>query len=133
MTKNRSRMLIIFLSLVLIIGLVASFVSFTYPLSIGGVKYRYSSFANELVLGSDIGQGVLLEYKALIREGYEGDYDTISNPNPGHAATGGTYIIATPLSSIKHNFQVENINDFKVYVRVKDSRGLWSAWSQFYL
>ena len=65
--------------------------------------------------------------------GYEGEYESIANPNPGHAATGGTYIISTPLSSIKHNFQVENVNDFKVYIRVKDSRGLWSQWSLFSL
>lgn len=71
MTKNRSRMLIIFLSLLLIIGLVASFISFKYPLSIGGVYYRYSSFTNEIVLGSDIGEGVLFEYTASIREGYD--------------------------------------------------------------
>lgn len=70
MTKNRSRMLIIFLSLLLIIGLVASFVSFKYPLSIGGVYYKYSSFTNEIVLGADVGEGVLFEYTANIREGY---------------------------------------------------------------
>ena len=46
MTKNRSKMLIIFLAIILTIGLVASFVSFTYPLSIGGVKYKYSSFVS---------------------------------------------------------------------------------------
>jgi len=68
MTKNRSKMLIIFLTLVLIVGLVASFVSFTYPLSIGGVKYKYSSFVNELVLGSDISEGVLFEYKATLHD-----------------------------------------------------------------
>ncbi len=68
MTKNRSKMLIIFLTLVLIVGLVASFVSFTYPLSIGGVKYKYSSFVNELVLGSDISEGVLIEYQAKAHE-----------------------------------------------------------------
>ena len=73
MTKNRSKMLIIFLTLILIIGLVASFVSFTYPLSVGGVKYKYSSFANELVLGSDISEGVLIEYKANTRNDSDKD------------------------------------------------------------
>ena len=76
----------------------------------------------------------LIEGKILYNKpGYEGEYESIANPNPGHAATGGTYIISTPLSSIKHNFQVENVNDFKVYIRVKDSRGLWSQWSLFSL
>ena len=76
----------------------------------------------------------LIEGKILYNKpGYEGEYESIANPNPAHAATGGTYIISTPLSSIKHNFQVENVNDFKVYIRVKDSRGLWSQWSLFSL
>ena len=78
MTKNRSKMLIIFLTLILIVGLVASFVSFTYPLSVGGVKYRYSSFINELVLGSDVSEGVLFEYKANVRSvADEADYDKL--------------------------------------------------------
>lgn len=67
------------------------------------------------------------------KPGYEGEYETVANPNPGHAGTEGTYIISTPLSSVKHNFQVENVNDFKIYVRVKDARGLWSSWSLFSL
>lgn len=67
------------------------------------------------------------------KPGYEDEYETSANPNPGHAGTEGTYIISTPLGSIKHNFQVENVNDFKIYVRVKDERGLWSSWSQFSL
>ncbi|MFQ6724055.1 MAG: hypothetical protein ACLRFE_01795 [Clostridia bacterium] len=72
MTKNRSKMLIIFLTIILTIGIVASFISFTYPLSIGGVKYKYSSFVNELVLGSDISEGVLFEYQANTRN--DADY-----------------------------------------------------------
>lgn len=88
----------------------------------------------------DLDSDAIVAYEYLIdgkviynKIGYEGEYDTVANPNPGHAATSGTYIISTPLSSIKHNFQVENVNDFKVYVRVKDSRGLWSAWNLFSL
>ncbi len=79
MTKNRSKMLIIFLSIVLVIGLLASFVSFTYPLSIGGVHYKYSSFVDELVLGGDISDAVLLEYQANVRENYDDElnYDQL--------------------------------------------------------
>ena len=78
MTKNRSKMLIIFLTLVLIVGLVASFVNFTYPFSVNGVRYKYSSFANELVLGSDINEGVLIEYQAKVRnEADEENYDKL--------------------------------------------------------
>ena len=80
MTKNRSKMLIIFLSLVLTIGLVASFVNFTYPWSINGVKYKYSSFVNELVLGSDISEGVLFEYQANTRNDADKEnYDILVN------------------------------------------------------
>ena len=78
MTKNRSKMLIIFLSIILIVGLVASFVSFTYPLSINGVTYKYSSFVDELVLGSDLSDGILLQYNAKTREDVQSDnYDEL--------------------------------------------------------
>jgi len=68
MTKKRSIFLIIFLSIILIIGLLASFVSFTYPLAINGNYYHYSSFVEELVLGSDVLNGVVITYRAELPE-----------------------------------------------------------------
>lgn len=68
MTKKRSIFLIIFLSIILVIGLLASFVSFTYPLSVNGNYYSYSSFINELVLGSDVSNGVVITYRASLPE-----------------------------------------------------------------
>ena len=79
MTKKRSIFLIIFLSIILIIGLLASFVSFTYPLSINGNYYHYSSFINELVLGSDVSKGVVITYNATTPEGEEASHDKYMN------------------------------------------------------
>lgn len=76
MTKKRSIYLIIFLSILLIVGLLASFVSFTYPLAIGGNYYHYSSFVDELVLGADISNGVVITYRAEIPEN-----ETTANAN----------------------------------------------------
>lgn len=68
MTKKRSIFLIIFLSIILVIGLLASFVSFTYPFAINGNYYHYSSFVHELVLGSDVSNGVVVTYRASLPE-----------------------------------------------------------------
>ena len=68
MTKKRSIFLIIFLSIILVIGLLASFVSFTYPFTINGNYYHYSSFVRELVLGSDVSNGVVVTYRASLPE-----------------------------------------------------------------
>lgn len=68
MTKKRSIFLIIFLSIILVIGLLASFVSFTYPFAINGNYYHYSSFVEELVLGSDVSNGVVITYRAELPE-----------------------------------------------------------------
>lgn len=76
MTKRRSINIIIFLCIILVIGLLASFVSFTYPLSINGNYYRYSSFVNELVLGADISDGVAITFRADLPSGEaESQYD----------------------------------------------------------
>lgn len=58
--------------------------------------------------------------------GYEGEYDYAINPNPGHAAQKGTYIISSPLSQIRHRFQ--SAGTHSVSVRVKNDSGLWSLW-----
>lgn len=59
-------------------------------------------------------------------------YEDNENPkyvlNPGMAAIKGTYIISTPLSTVKHAFQTSGTHI--IYVRAKDSLGLWSAWSR---
>ena len=105
MTKNRSKMLIIFLTLILTVGLVASFVSFTYPLSIGGVKYRYSSFVNELVLGSDISEGVIFEYQANARyTSDEENYDKLMQNTLMLAVLYWLLLIWTPENFIGGNF-----------------------------
>lgn len=45
----------------------------------------------------------------------------------GNGALGGTYIVSTPLTSIKHAFQTTGTHT--VNIRAKDSNGLWSKWS----
>lgn len=66
MTKKRSINLIICLSILLIIGIVASCVSFTLPFRINGNYYHYSCFIDELVLGADVSDGVIISYRASL-------------------------------------------------------------------
>lgn len=68
MTKKRSINLFIFLSIILIIGIVASCVSFTLPFRINGNYYHYSCFIDELVLGADVSDGVVITYRASLPE-----------------------------------------------------------------
>lgn len=81
MTKNRSKMIIICLSIVLVIGLVASFVSFTYPFTVNNATYKYSSFVDELVFGADVSDGVFIEYEARLRseETDDSNYNKLLN------------------------------------------------------
>ena len=64
MTKGRSRSLFILFSIVLILCLVACFVNFTYPLSVKGNHYSYSSFVSNLKLGEDVGDSLRIVYRA---------------------------------------------------------------------
>lgn len=60
------------------------------------------------------------------KAGYERPDDPCWLINPGLAAKGGTYIISTTLNTVKHAFQSSGTH--VIYVRAKDSLGLWSGW-----
>lgn len=53
------------------------------------------------------------------------DCDPLGTPS-GKGAYGGTYIVSTTLSEIKHAFQKEG--EHVVYYRCMDDLGLWSLW-----
>ncbi|NCC98214.1 MAG: hypothetical protein EOL95_00725 [Bacteroidia bacterium] len=61
------------------------------------------------------------------KPGYEIETQMSVSPNPGMAASEGTYIIATPLSSVKYAFQ--SAGTHIIAMRAKDALGLWSKWS----
>ena len=69
MTRKRSKSLFVLFSIILVILLIASFVSFTYPLSVNGNYYSYSSFISNLRLGEDISNGLRIVYRAELPEG----------------------------------------------------------------
>ncbi|MCQ2351558.1 MAG: hypothetical protein MJ003_06250 [Paludibacteraceae bacterium] len=82
---------------------------------------------------SDIEQDEVIAYEYLIdgeptimKMGYENQSVKNDLLNPGMAGMAGTYIISTQLSSVKHAFQ--SIGTHIIYVRAKDSLGLWSSW-----
>ena len=62
------------------------------------------------------------------KAGYEGDYETVANPNPGHAGTEGTYIISTPLSSIKHKGRRKCLKDFWHIISHTRKCLCWICW-----
>ena len=64
MTKKRSKGLFIVFSIVLAICLLACFVNFTYPLSLDGNYYSYSSFVDNLKLGEDVSSSLRIVYRA---------------------------------------------------------------------
>lgn len=69
MTRKRSKGLFVVLSIILTILLIASFVSFTYPLSVNGNYYSYSSFISNLRLGEDISNGLKIVYRTELPDG----------------------------------------------------------------
>lgn len=79
--------------------------------------------AFEYVIGSQAAQELIFN-----EIGYETENFNVyvPNANPGRAAKGGTYIVATPLQSVNHIFQEKGT--YSISVRAKDGIGLWSQW-----
>lgn len=63
MTKKRSKSLFVLFSIILVICLIACFVSFTYPLAIKGNYYFYSNFVENLKLGEDVSNSIRIVYE----------------------------------------------------------------------
>lgn len=77
MTKKRSKCLFVIFSIILVICLIASFISFKYPFSIGGKDYYYSSFIENLKLGEDVGNSVRIIYDIPEDETYKSNYEEL--------------------------------------------------------
>lgn len=95
---------------------------------IQNLEYKIDASASFDSEGDDI-----IAYEYLIdgeittsESGYENLSDAFCLFNPGMAGKYGTYIISTPLKVVKHAFQTTGTHI--IYVRVKDSLGLWSGW-----
>lgn len=69
MTKRRSKSLFVIFSIILVICLVATFINFTYPLSINGKYFSYSNFVSSLKLGEDIGSTYRIIYRTELLDG----------------------------------------------------------------
>ena len=68
MTKKKSKSLFVVFTIILVVCLIACFVNFTYPLSIGGNFYSYSSFISNIKLGEDVGNSLRVVYRADLPE-----------------------------------------------------------------
>lgn len=82
MTKKRSKSLFVIFAIILVVCLIACFVNFTYPLSLGGNYYSYSNFVSNLKLGEDISNSVRIVYRAETN-----DTETATNYNNLRSAT----------------------------------------------
>ena len=71
MTKNRSRSLFVLFSIVLVICLIATFLSFTYPFAVNGKYYSYSSFVSNIKMGEDISTSLRVVYRAETIDEFE--------------------------------------------------------------
>ena len=68
MTRKRSKSLFVIFAILLVICLIACFVNFTYPFSIGGNYYSYSNFVSNIKLGEDVGNSLRIVYRAELPE-----------------------------------------------------------------
>ena len=73
MTKRHSKGLFVVFSILLAIGIIACFVNFTYPFSMNGKYYSYSSFVSNMKLGEDVGKSYRIVYRA---ESHDEDNNT---------------------------------------------------------
>lgn len=81
MTKTRSRCLFVLFAIILVLCLIATFFNFTYPFTVNGNYYSYSSFLSNVRLGEDISTSVKYVYRAEIEDEYEQktNYDNLRN------------------------------------------------------
>ena len=68
MTRKRAKSLFVIFAILLVICLIACFVNFTYPFSIGGTYYSYSNFVSNIKTGEDIGNSLRIIYRAELPE-----------------------------------------------------------------
>lgn len=71
MTKKRSKCLFVVFAIILVICLVATFFSFTYPFAINGNFYSYSSFISNIRLGEDVSSALKIVYRAELPNEFE--------------------------------------------------------------
>lgn len=78
MTKRRSKSLFVIFTIILVICLIACFVNFTYPLTVNGNYFSYSSFVSNLKLGQDVSDSLRIVYLADSAESVaDPDYNTL--------------------------------------------------------
>jgi len=97
MTKRRSKCLFVLFSIILVVCLIACFVNFTYPLSINGNYYSYSSCVSNVKMGEDIGNSLRIVYSTKVPEG-----EDVTKSNAFKLST---------MNDLKNIIQSEGYND----------------------